>query len=917
MASVLSEYLRLFDKFSEKYGGNVAVLMQVGSFYEMYGIDNSKERRGNAGELSRVLNIVLTRRSKKVHENGVNNPLMLGFPCAALSKYVPTLLAEDYTVVVVDQTKGPLGNIRRSVVDIVSPSVNIDDTASHSDSFLVLVYVDSRRSVGMSAISVTTGKSVVHECYSDANDPDGALDEALSFIKQYRPREAVLRGNATRDLVSYLELDEALCHILPLQGRPPSTEYQDSVLGLAFDNKDKMVSNIEHLGLERMPCALLSYTMLIEFVYDHNPMLLRRMSPPDIFSSLNRLVLSTSTVDQLDVAGPVSSRSPGTSSRGGKHTLVNVVNRCITNAGKRLLMRRILAPAVSAAEIELRYDQVDDFGALFGDDVARLLKGIVDIERLQRRMLVGIMTPSELANLTISYEAVLRLDTVVRKGRLGPSSLESTLMNTSDREALEGFIGMCRYAFDVESMLTSDAVFNEGVFEQLDDLKAQVQTEMDVISEFAMSIGIDSPRIENNSIMGHCIAVTASQAKIIKLSYKNRGIVIKQCASSSKVTSPKVEAASKSIVSLSEQLKARTRGLYRSTTECILSYSRMFYGIVKFVSEIDVTRSNLITSKLYNYCRPVVVHEGPSFVDAKGLRHPVLERVDNGVEYVPNDIAIGTEHNGIVLYSMNSCGKTTLLRALGLSVILAQAGCFVPASSFMFRPFRCIMTRVLSRDNIMKGQSSFVAEMAELRAILKRAVDGSTLVLADEITHGTEHTSGSSIFVSSVEALAGRGANFLLTTHLHNVYPLVKDLPNVRVCHLSVSFDSGKVLFERKLKEGPGGSMYGLEVCEFLGMDPEFVARAFQIRSMITLDKADRAIKAKPRPSRYNSKKMVQQCEGCGYSPKLPTDTPLHTHHVKHQSFADENMMINGVSKNALSNLRVLCKQCHSDEHTL
>ena len=944
MTSILSEYFKFYDKYSGKYGSRTAVLMQVGHFYEMYGVDNDTDKLGNAEELSRILNIVLTKRNKKIQANGINNPLMLGFPCLALNKYTPLLLAEDYTVVIVDQVKTPL-SIKRSVVDIISPSINIDsvqaDPANRDcDNYLVLIYVDKHKHVGMSAISVLTGNSFVHEHYSDPSDPDKPLDETLGFLKQYRPKEAVLSGelfdgSPLTSLVSYLELDNVLYHTacalspaLRVGARVKtervnnkkrlSVEYQNAVLGLAFENNG-MLSNIEHLGMERTPYALLSYVLLIEFVYDHNPLLLRRMSPPDFFSSSNKLVLSTSTIEQLNIAGSAKS-SP--SSKGGKHTLLNVVNRCSTNAGRRLLMKRIFAPAVDASEIEKRYDQVDDFGATFGNDlqtVDKLLSRVADIERLQRRMFVGVMTPSELANLVLSYEAILDLDNLLKRNvcMLQVNSLKEIVMRDDCKVDLEWFIGMCRYMFDVDSMLGSDAVLNAGVSSKLDRLKESIQLEMNAISEFALDIGIDNPRIERNNSMGHCLIVTSSQAKAIKQSHcsRNKNIVVKSNASSSRVTSPKVEAASRKIESLSETVKLCTQKLYKATAECLLCHTCMFRDVVDFVSTVDVTRSNFCVSKMYNYCRPTVVSKGTSFVDAKGLRHPVIERIDDGNEYVPNDIAIGKDYNGIILYSMNSCGKTSLLRALGLSVILAQAGCFVPASSFTFGPFKCMMTRILSRDNIMKGQSSFVAEMVELKAILKRANDTSTLVLADEITHGTEHTSGSSIFISAVETLAKRQANFLFTTHLHNVYPFVKDVPNVKVFHLSVAFEDKKIVFERKLKDGPGGSIYGLEVCEFIGMDTKFIARAFQVRAKITPEKNDSTLTPKPKPSKYNKQKMVQCCEVCGYSPRLPTDSPLDTHHVKHQSFADENGMINGVHKDSLSNLKVLCKKCHKAEH--
>ena len=346
------------------------------------------------------------------------------------------------------------------------------------------------------------------------------------------------------------------------------------------------------------------------------------------------------------------------------------------------------------------------------------------------------------------------------------------------------------------------------------------------------------------------------------------------------------------------------------------------------MSDVDVIKSLRKTSVLYNYCRPVINAKektpsdcvglgagfAASFIEAKDLRHPIIERIDDGIEYVPNDVTIGRPGGGgIILYSMNACGKTSLLKACGLSVILAQMGCFVPASSYEYYPFECIMTRILSEDNMMKGQSSFVSEMSELRAILKRAQGPSTLVLADEITHGTEHTSGSAIFVSSVETLASKKVNFMFTTHLHNVYPFVKSIPNVKVYHLSVGIEDDAIIFERKLKDGPGNSIYGLEVCEFLNMDREFLARAFQIRNIITPDKTDPSYKIKL--SKYNRTKSINCCEVCNYSPKAETDMPLDVHHIKHQSIADCDGVIEGMHKDARCNLVALCKQCHVKVH--
>jgi DNA mismatch repair protein MutS len=597
-----------------------------------------------------------------------------------------------------------------------------------------------------------------------------------------------------------------------------------------------------------------------------------------------------------------------------KHTLFNVVNRCITKSGRRLLLKRLTSPSADAREMDRMYDQVHEFGVVFGDvdDVEKILKRVDDVERLHRRMTVGVMTPAELSGFVASQRAILELDDLVRTGQT------QYLPRVEKQRELEGFLGTFDYAFDADSLSSCDAdtvVFNSGVFPELDELRAEMDGHLGAVKRLLDQVsayGIDGARIEELPGTGRCVVVSSMRSKKIP---DDSGLIVRQNKYTARVTSPAVETANAELQSVVEKLKDRTKKRYSRTLEYMSRSGCALRDAARFASEVDVTVSNFRTYKLYNYCRPVVSTDGDGFVDAKDLRHAVVERIDDGNEYVPNDVAL--DGSGIVLYSMNSCGKTTLLRALGLSVILAQAGCYVPATSYRIRPFLCMMTRILSRDNIMKGQSSFVAEMSELRAVLKRAEGPRALVLADEITHGTEHTSGSAIFVSAVETLARRRVNFLLTTHLHGAYPFIRRVPNVRTCHLSVTFRANgvkSITFERKLMEGPGGSVYGLEVCEYLDMDADFLSRAFQIRDKVTPEK-DEARSTIIKVSKYNRNKIIRSCESCGYAPRLPTDQPLHTHHIKERHLADANGMIDGVHADSVSNLAVLCEQCHRRAH--
>jgi DNA mismatch repair protein MutS len=313
---------------------------------------------------------------------------------------------------------------------------------------------------------------------------------------------------------------------------------------------------------------------------------------------------------------------------------------------------------------------------------------------------------------------------------------------------------------------------------------------------------------------------------------------------------------------------------------------------------------------------------------------------------------------------MNACGKTSLIKACGLSVLLAQIGSFVPASSYEFSPFKQIMTRIKNEDSVINGKSSFVSEMMELRNILNRA-GSNTLVLADEITRGTEHISGSSIFASSVITLARRKVNFMFTTHLHNIYRFIMDIENVNIFHLSVLFEDGflsfserkrimfpgrpgltgdpnkeemnksqddsyrigsdernikRIVFERKLKEGPGESIYGLEVCNYLNMDTNFLNMAFDIRKEIVkeenkLNKSneERSILFQScKTSRYNSNKKINNCEICGYIPKDDISIPLDTHHIEPKGKRKDSGFLN---INAKFNLVALCKECHKKVH--
>ena len=257
--------------------------------------------------------------------------------------------------------------------------------------------------------------------------------------------------------------------------------------------------------------------------------------------------------------------------------------------------------------------------------------------------------------------------------------------------------------------------------------------------------------------------------------------------------------------------------------------------------------------------------------------------------------------------SVNSAGKTSLIKAIGIIIIMAQAGMYVPCESLELSVYHNIITRITGTDNILKGHSSFIVEIIDLKYILKNS-NKNTMVIIDELCRGTETISACAISAACLIELDQKQASYILATHLRFLteYPKIK----AKVKHLSVTIDSkNNIIFDRILKDGPGSELYGLEIAKSLGLSNNFIDLAYSIRNEL-INKKKNILTTKK--SKYNPKKIVDSCEVCG---KIATDLPLDTHHINQQCNADSNGIIDTFHKNELHNLVVLCKDCHQNVH--
>jgi DNA mismatch repair protein MutS len=331
-------------------------------------------------------------------------------------------------------------------------------------------------------------------------------------------------------------------------------------------------------------------------------------------------------------------------------------------------------------------------------------------------------------------------------------------------------------------------------------------------------------------------------------------------------------------------------------------------AIAAWCAELDVAWTVARLAREWGWTRPEFIEGGDeAFVETEGLRHPILERLAiGGAPYVAHSLALApdtpatpdTTHSsrGILLYGMNASGKSSLMKALGLAVLLAQCGFPVPATRLRLAPFTAIFTRILGNDNLWAGLSSFAVEMTEFREILRFA-DERSLVLGDELCSGTESLSATALVAAGVETLAGRGAKFVFATHLHELatLPDIAGLTGVRAVHLKVHYDAAadRLIYDRTLSEGSGSALYGLEVCRALDLPAGYLERATALRKSLAGWQA-------PTRSVYSAGAVVDACIVCGGG------TGLETHHIVPQAAGGSD---------APGNLVCLCATCHDDHH--
>jgi DNA mismatch repair protein MutS len=742
---------------------------------------------------------------------------------------------------------------------------------------------------------------------------------------------------------------------------------------------------IEELGLERMNYGRIAYMLLMQHCYAHNPEIIARLAKPDLqwLDEQRHLILAHNAIVQLDLV-PNQERALRARKKAEIDSLMAVLDHNQTHLGRRVLNTLLQNPMLDPTEIRTYYDMVDEMSRDTEQKeplwliLDRQLKELPDVGRLQRKLEIKLISPKELAVLYGAYTKVISIYVTVMQTK--SPVLHSQMLNPADVAGFNEFMARFGAIIDfaalecchvdtsesgVKWMEFADCPFKAGCYPDLDEqtrnlvaMEATLQAIVDHLNGFLAHTR--GKKIEFKSAKKKQGAkkqdptetiLTTTVAKANELSTARIDVnlcgtlqVLPHTTSERMLTSDRIMALTSGIDQIRGWMRQRLLAIYDSLLDEMVNKYTFYAGMANLIAKLDLIHSYAKVTKLYSYYRPDIIMTPAgaveaSYLEARELRHPIIERIIDGV-YVTNDIALGIRPAGLpplqpeipssqggLIFGVNQVGKSSLTKAVALMVVMAQIGCFVPAR-LRYIPYANIITRITGTDRMLEHKSTFAVELEELRTMLRQA-KGRTLGVGDEIAHGTETHSGMAITGSALLSLIKSRSSFLFATHMHELLDLssIKAIPpnTMRVCHLSISYDetTKTLIYDRKLREGAGASIYGLMVARSLDLPAEFIDQAHVLLHEIT--GANTELVA-TNTSRYNREFYPDTCAMCGRS---RAQVQIDTHHIIEQGQADDKQMVHKVikapdgtfieigamHKNAKDNLIGLCRDCHVTLH--
>ncbi len=924
--ALIKQYFDLLKEYKSNYGEKTFLLMQVGSFFEVY---SKEEQDTTIQTFSKVCDLRVA--SKGEH-------FMAGFRDYMLDKYLNKIVEESYTAVVYVQEE-KTGVIERKLQGIYSPGTSfIEEEKKLSNHFAcVWIYKTSKTPsiiiFGISVLNIFTGKVDVFEYQELYYHNPTTYDNMERFFSIYQPTETVVVHNLEKEnldsILQYLNLKQKKVSTFhekdPTYGkqisRCESQRYQKEILHKYYPHLTKEL--LMDTLFEKM-IAFQSLCFLLDYVNQHNAGLTTKLTDPHMEQLEKTLVLANHSLKQLNIldteyTGPYSS-------------VLSLLNTCRTRIGKREFESILLHPSRDKKKLRESYDLIEFCLDQHFDETTMLLQ-LTDVEKIVRKRILEKVQPKEYAQLyhTCNWiKKYLTTENVWMKS-LEDKNVLQEIQVIQDKIDAYVQIDQAEQIADLDEHC--DFLIRPGIDADLDDAcrnKLESSAKFKSICSYLNTFYLfydkkceEAFKVHETDKSGVSLHITKRRMSVIvkqlrpEVSLTFYSIYTKQNETflfhPSSLTCQEYNTQTYSLVS--PELLQLTHALM-TTADLFLSHLKRVYKefhaymnvsyekLVQCIQKIDVMNTHCHNIRTYNYCKPNLQDSERSYIKATKMRHALIEHLEQRESYVANDVSLGGDTQGVLLFGTNAVGKTSYIKSIGICVVLAQAGMYVPCESFEYCPYEYLFTRIIGNDNLFKGLSTFAVEMSELRVILQKC-NANSLILGDELCSGTEIDSALSIFVSGLMDIYQKQSSFIFATHFHSLQTFVEiqQMTHLKMQHLTVqyNYEHQRLVYGRTLCNGPGESTYGLEVCKSLALPDDFLRRAYAIRNR-QLDQGSILLY---KESSYNREKIRSTCEFC----KKKKGTEIH--HLEYQKDASIPMI------HHVSNLTSICEDCHQHIHAL
>jgi DNA mismatch repair protein MutS len=840
----LKKQTPMMERYLEVKGQNPGslLLFRMGDFYELFFDD--------AQLAAKLLGLTLTSRDK-----GSPNPVpMAGFPYHALESYLEKLIHAGMRVAICDQVEDARlakGLVRREVTRVVTPGTLVDEGLldPRKCNFLASVWPE-KPLLGLAWLELSTGRFIAAQV-----DPQSLADE----LARIEPAECLVPEQTLPPVIT-----------ATLNGREGMLTTQRP--NWSFARADCRRLLFEHFGtatldgfdLDENSPGVAAAGALLQYVQETQKSALGHIVRLEPYRRGSSLLIDESTRRSLELTETLR-----TGTREG--SLVAVIDETVTPMGARVLAERLANPLTDVASIDERLDAVEELteDAVLTRDVRDELDRAYDLERLTARVATARAGPRDLACLAQTLSLLPKL-----KARLSARRSQRLVQLEQQLDLCADVRGEIEKALADEPPLgtTEGNIFRAGFNPQLDELRGLARGGKDWIARYQAEeitrTGIPNLKVGFNRVFGYYLEVTASHAGKVPADYTRKQTLKNQ----ERYITPPLKEHEEKVLRAEEQAVALEQELFAALRDGVARQSKRLTGTAAALAEIDVLAALATAAVRHNYCRPELCAE--PVLDVRDGRHPVLDRLKPSGEFVPNDIRLGAtseapQTDGAptpvygrvqIITGPNMAGKSTYIRQAALIVILAQMGSFVPARSARIGIADRIFARVGASDELGKGQSTFMVEMAETARILNAATSRS-LVILDEIGRGTSTYDGISLAWAVTENLHDVvGCRTLFATHYHELTELTQTLSAASNWNVAVREDADDVIFLHRIVPGTADKSYGIHVARLAGVPQPVVERARVILESLEADHVDEAGRPKvpARTTRPAARKQLE-----------------------------------------------------------